>query len=119
MKRSCLTSRPGKEAFLCVLLPLLTGKQNSSKAGFTKVMYCDKICSRSLPRSLMSRSTAGGRRKAESGARTWISPPPFPSARFWPATVLFSPQSVFLEAAAHMSEHTQPTSKPSQEPRAG
>lgn len=35
----------------------LTGKQNSSKAGFTKVMYCASTCSSSLPRSLMSRRT--------------------------------------------------------------
>lgn len=36
---------------------ILTGRQNSSKAGLTKVMYCDSTCSRSLPRSLMSRNT--------------------------------------------------------------
>lgn len=36
----------------------LTGKQNSSKAGLTNVVYCERICSRSLPR-LMSRRTAG------------------------------------------------------------
>lgn len=41
----------------------LTGKQNSSKAGFTNVMYCDRICSSSRPRSLMSLSTAGERRQ--------------------------------------------------------
>lgn len=35
----------------------LTGKQNSSKAGLTNVMYWDKICSRSLPLSLMSLNT--------------------------------------------------------------
>lgn len=40
-----------KDAFI------LTGKQNSSKAGLTNVVYCVRICSRSLPR-LMSRRTA-------------------------------------------------------------
>lgn len=39
------------------LAKALTGKQNSSKAGLTKVMYCVSTCSRSLPRSLMSLST--------------------------------------------------------------
>lgn len=36
----------------------LTGRQNSSKAGLTNVVYCVRICSRSLPR-LMSRRTTG------------------------------------------------------------
>ena len=36
---------------------LLTGKQNSSKAGFTKVMYWASTCSSSRPRSLMSLKT--------------------------------------------------------------
>lgn len=36
-----------------------TGRQNSSKAGFTKVVYWVRICSRSLPR-LTSRRTAVG-----------------------------------------------------------
>lgn len=35
----------------------LTGRQNSSKAGFTNVIYWLKTCSRSRPRSLMSRKT--------------------------------------------------------------
>lgn len=35
----------------------LTGRQNSSKAGFTKVMYWLSTCSSSLPRSLMSLRT--------------------------------------------------------------
>lgn len=46
----------------------LTGKQNSSKAGLTNVMYCDKICSRSRPLSLMSLNT--GREKQENVAET-------------------------------------------------
>lgn len=39
-----------------------TGKQNSSKAGFTNVVYCVRICSRSLPR-FISRRTETGRSK--------------------------------------------------------
>lgn len=42
----------------------LTGKQNSSKAGLTKVVYCDRICSRSRPRA-MSRSTNEPKRSAQ------------------------------------------------------
>lgn len=44
----------------------LTGKQNSSKAGLTNVVYWLRICSRSLPR-FMSRRTAG---KEEEGSQT-------------------------------------------------
>lgn len=35
----------------------ITGEQNSSKAGFTNVMYCVSTASKSRPRSLMSRGT--------------------------------------------------------------
>jgi len=35
----------------------LVGKQNSSKAGFTRSVYCFKIVSRSLSRSSMSLRT--------------------------------------------------------------
>jgi len=35
----------------------LTGEQNSSKAGFTKVMYWVRTASKSRPRSLISRGT--------------------------------------------------------------
>ena len=38
-------------------IPTLTGKQNSSNAGFTKLIYWYKIWSRSLPISFMSRIT--------------------------------------------------------------
>lgn len=34
-----------------------TGEQNSSKAGFTNVMYCVRTASRSRPRSLISLGT--------------------------------------------------------------
>ena len=36
-----------------------TGRQNSSNAGLTKVMYCARTLSKSRPRSVMSRSTEG------------------------------------------------------------
>lgn len=55
----------------------LTGKQNSSKAGLTNVMYWDRICSRSLPRSLMSRNTERGRRGVRRCAGR-PTPPPCP-----------------------------------------
>lgn len=45
---------------------ILTGRQNSSKAGLTNVVYCVRICSRSLPR-LMSRRTTG------TGSKCWLS----------------------------------------------
>lgn len=47
-------------------LYVLTGRQNSSNAGFTNVMYCMRTLSRSRPRSLMSRSTGKKDRKKKT-----------------------------------------------------
>lgn len=41
-----------------LVINILTGKQNSSKAGLTNVVYCVRICSRSRP-LVMSRRTTG------------------------------------------------------------
>lgn len=46
----------------------LTGRQNSSNAGLTKVMYCARMLSKSRPRSLISRSTEG---KGDQGKVTF------------------------------------------------
>lgn len=43
---------------LTLITIILTGKQNSSKAGLTNVVYWERICSRSRP-LLMSRRTTG------------------------------------------------------------
>ena len=40
-----------------------TGRQNSSNAGLTRLMYCARTLSRSRPRSLISRSTENGTKK--------------------------------------------------------
>lgn len=50
-----LTEALENKQFLAITVAL-TGKQNSSKAGLTNVVYCVRICSRSLPR-FMSRRT--------------------------------------------------------------
>lgn len=42
---------------------ILTGRQNSSKAGLTNVVYCVRICSRSLPRLMSRRTTRTGRNR--------------------------------------------------------
>ena len=47
----------------------LTGKQNSSKAGFTKVMYWASTCSSSLPRSLMSLRT----KRTKAHKKIWMT----------------------------------------------
>lgn len=48
-----------------------TGKQNSSKAGLTNVVYWVRICSRSLPRFISRRTTAGKLKKKQN---TWVLP---------------------------------------------
>lgn len=50
-------SNKSTKIVLCCFFTGLTGKQNSSKAGFTNVMYWASTCSSSLPRSLMSLRT--------------------------------------------------------------
>lgn len=55
-----------------------TGRQNSSKAGFTKVVYWVRICSRSRPRCT-SRRTAVVTGCAQPSAGWWPTPPGRPA----------------------------------------
>lgn len=54
----------------------LTGKQNSSKAGFTNVMYWASTCSSSLPRSLMSLRTVTQKEQHNKLHETQVIKPP-------------------------------------------
>lgn len=71
-----IVSLEGESAGVPKQAPGGTGRQNSSKAGLTKVVYWVRICSRSLPRFTSRRTAATGARWPPSDPEMTAQPRP-------------------------------------------